>query len=68
MFLRRGPHQRRLPAERFVSVHPRAAREQQASGIDAAGARDDHQRRLALRVRRFDIRAGIEQSADDLRV
>ena len=36
--------------------------------VDAARARDDHQRGLAFRVRRLDVGAGVEQRADDLGV
>ena len=66
MLLRRGPHQRRLPAERLARIHARAVLEQHARRIDAARARDDHQRRLPLGVRRLDVGAGLEQRADDL--
>ena len=65
---RRRPHQRGLPAEALRSVAGRAALEQQLRGFDVAGARDGHQRRHAVRVRRIGVRARVEQQLQDLGV
>ena len=56
------------PPKRFARVHARAVLEQQPRRLDAARARDDHQRRLPFRVRRLDVGARLEQRADDLGV
>ena len=65
--LRRRPHQRRLPAPLLHGVHVGAALDQQTRGVDLAGARHDHQRRLPVGVGRLDVRAGLEQRLEQRR-
>ena len=63
--LGRGPHQRRLPAPAFLAVRVRAAVEQQAHRVGAAGPGHGHQGGLALRRRRVGIRSGVQQQLDE---
>ena len=63
--LRDRPHQCRLAAPALDRVDLRTAPQQRLGRIDAAGAGDDHQRGLAVRVGRFDVSAGRQQLVDD---
>ena len=64
---RRGPHQRGLVAPLLVRVDVGAVTDQQLRGLDIAGARHNHQRRLAIGIGRFDIGAGRQQCAQQFR-
>ncbi len=65
---RRRPHERGLAAEALARVDGRAVLEQRLRGRDVAGARDGHQRRLAVLIRRVRVRSGREQQVQDLGV
>ena len=65
---RRRPHERRLLLIGVGGVHVRARFEQQPHGVDAAGARRGHQRRLAVRMGDRGIGAGLQQRRDERRI
>ena len=53
-----GPHQRRLTAARLRDVHVGAVEGQLLHGLEAAGARRNHERRLAVPSCRARISTG----------
>ena len=60
-----GPHQRRLSAPRLDGVDVGTGSDELLRDFRRAGLRSQHQRGLAVAVRRFDVRAGGEQHLDD---
>ena len=63
-----GPHERGLALQPFDGVDVGAPREQQLHGVEAAGARRGHERRLAFAHGPRHVRAPVEQRADRGRV
>lgn len=68
LLLRGGPHECGLIAPLLVRVDVGAVTDQQLRGIDIAGPRHNHQRRLAIRIGRLDIGAGRQQCAQQVHI
>ena len=60
-----SPHQRGLPSPKLPCVDLCSRSDERRGRFDVAGARNDHQRCLALWVRGVGVGAGVEQRFDD---